>query len=265
MAKSPEHFPPVGHDDRFDAIVSKGRKIRHRRQAGFGAATSSVLAAGIALVVIFGGNNGPAKSSGQVFANEGKGANKAPVETTVAPGQMQLLVTRDGAMFNIEVSDPLMAVPTEGQSLDDVSYRTQQCVLVSLEDDAGQTVAEGFGCKQFDPAADTTPGQASESTGSGTNSGAVAVQLNPSDGLSIGCAAVAERIDPVTTEPHSMTSMFTAELPPTIATGEYNMTVEAASGFGDGCPDNPEPAGGTSGTNQVENTLAIQKKVSVSH
>lgn len=265
MAKSPEHFPPVGHEERYHAIVSKGRKIRHRRQAVFGAATSSLLAACVALVVIFGGNNGTAKSSGQIFANEGKNAIDTPVEPTVAPGEMQLIVTRDGAKFDIVVSDPLMAVPVAGQSLGDVSYRTQQCVLVTLAGDDGQTVAEGFGCKQFDPAADTASGQASEPIGSGTNAGPVAVQLSPSDGLSIGCAAVQERIDPVKTEPHDMTSTFTADVPPTIAAGEYNMTVEAVSGFGDGCPDNPEPAGGPSGTNQVERSVAVQKQVSVSH
>ncbi|MGB6056998.1 MAG: hypothetical protein WBF71_01940 [Microthrixaceae bacterium] len=265
MAKSPEHFPPVGHEERYDAIISKGRKIRHRRQAVFGAATSSVLAACVALVVIFGTNGGSAKSSGQVFANEGKNAKENPVEPTVAPGQMQLNVTRDGDTFDIELSDPLMAVPTEGQSLGDSSYRAQQCVLVTLEDGGGQTVAEGFGCKQYDPSAATSAGRTSEPPGSGVDSGAVEVQLNPRDQLSIGCAAVAERRDPVTTEPHAMTSTFRADLPATVISGEYTMTVEAVSGFGDGCPDNPEPAAGASGTNQIEKAIAVQKQVSVSH
>ncbi len=255
MAKDLQHFPPVGDDARFDAIVSKGRSIRHRRQTVFGATTGSILAACIALVVVFGGNNGPAKPK-QIFANEGKGGEAKSSTTTQVPDKMQVTVDVDGDTINVEVNDPRMPVPDDVAALGETSYRTQQCVLMTLLNGAGQSVAEGFDCQPFGPA-DTNSG-----------SGTVSVQLNVANGLAIGCAAVEERLGPVTTEPQQMISRFTAGLPD-VAPGEYKLTVEAVSGFGDGCPGNPEPGSttgpeGPSGDGQFENSVGAEKPVTVS-
>ncbi|HTO00460.1 MAG TPA: hypothetical protein VL068_07280 [Microthrixaceae bacterium] len=269
MAKTPNHFPPVGDENRYDAIVSKGRSIRHRRQAVFGAGASSVLAACIALVVIFSGGNGAAEH-GSIYANQGdKNDKPAKVDPTIAPEKMSLSVDREDNTFTINVNDPRMAVPTPGQPLDDVSYKSQQCILLSLEDGSGQVVAEGFGCNPFDPA--SQPGAQP-----GT---AVSVALNMTDGLSVGCSSVTERIDPIQSQPQPMESTFSVDLPVGLAVGDYNMTVDAVSGFGDGCPNNPESGqpgteqpgteqpgdtGATNGSdNQIENMVATEKVVTI--
>lgn len=249
MAKEIRHFPPVGSDDRFDAIVSKGRRMRHRRQALNAATTGSVVAACIALAVVFGGSNKPAKSD-QVFANEGqKNSSSTTVPQPGPPDEMRVTVSHNGDAVEVEVDDPRMPIPTDPQSIGDTSYRTQQCVLVSLVDEVGQPAAEGFDCREFP----------SEGSDPGTQTTSQSFKLSVSDGLSVGCAAAEERIDAVTTENQRVRSKFSAELPSGLPAGRYQLTVEAVSGFGDGCPDNLE-----SGFSQVENSVAVERTVTVS-
>lgn len=131
--------------------------------------------------------------------------------TTTGPFEIDLQPAEEG-LATITVHDP--ATPTLAGS------DPQHCVLVTL---AGPATVETYGCTTVD--------------GTGT----VALTLSAPGEANVGCAAVvtneasgeADTVDATTT----FVVSESAELP----AGDYDVTVAAVTGTGDGCP----PADGT--------------------
>jgi hypothetical protein len=137
-------------------------------------------------------------------------------ETTAAPGTWQVATTgpfeidlqpTEAGLASITVSDP--ATPT----LDGLD--AQHCVLVTL---AGPATVETFGCATV---GDTETVELDLST--------------PGDPL-VGCAAVETNEPPGEPIPVDATTAFLISDSSGLPAGDYDVTVVAVTGTGDGCP-----------------------------
>lgn len=232
-------YPPVGDDERFDAIVSRGRHLRRRRQLGLGAAgAGGAVAAAVLAVVVF--TALPSSGGDPVIADQDDTATTTTVTTTTTTTAAP---TTDGTTIQIDadqrpvrvvVADPVQPVATG------TDPPAHQCVVATLTDAAGAPVGEATACR--DATEPDAPVQVTL-----TPIGAGGAQIDPGGaqvdpgGAQIGCAATAERLDPVERTTVPATSTFLVGPPASLAAGTYTLTVEAVSGIGDGCPGPSSP------------------------
>jgi hypothetical protein len=232
MTERPSHsYPPVGDESRFTAIVSRGRMIRRRRQMGVGAGAGGAIAVTALAVVLVTGMSTPSEDRGVVAGRDDSTAPTTETTTTVpaAPDGITVLLDTDVVPIRVVVTDPAQPVATAEDE------PAQQCVLATLNDAGGAAVAEGWGCHT-----------GSDQVGSG---GATTVSLSPLGPTQpqIGCASTLTRSDPVERSTASVSSTFDLEPPAALASGTYELTVQAVSGIGDGCPGTAE------GSSEAEN------------
>lgn len=126
--------------------------------------------------------------------------------TTTGPFEIDLQPT-DAGLAAITVGDP--ATPT----LDDADAR--HCVLVTF---AGPATVEAFGCATLG------------------DSGTVELVLSTPGGPLIGCAAVVTNEASGEPTPVDATTKFVVPDAPGLPAGDYDITVLAVTGTGDGCP-----------------------------
>jgi len=212
--RHPHSFPPLGDPTRYDAIVSHGRSLRRRRQIGLGAGASGAVAATAMAVLLFTGS--PAGRGESIYADDNgvETTTSSTVSSTapIAPTtEMTIRVDPGAGSARIIVTDPAQPVPTA------VDEPARVCVLATISDTSGLALAEGFSCND----------------GSSTDS-AAALDIRVI-GAQVGCAAQAVRVDPIDRTTQPVTATFDAAVPAELPAGEYELTVEAVSGIGDGC------------------------------
>ncbi|CAN5580672.1 hypothetical protein BH10ACT3_BH10ACT3_20890 [soil metagenome] len=208
-----QQFPPVGDPARLDAILQHGRTLRRRRRAVLTSGAGAVVLVVVVGVLIAGGTS---SEDDNLIAGRDESAtstSESTTTTTAAPDQMTVDVSSTDAAIQVVVHDPVTPVAAPD------SDPAQQCVLLTITDGVGATIAEGFQCT---PAAeDQTP---------------VPVQLDVRlTSTAIGCAAVITRGEAVAGSVSDASSTFKAPVPDGIAPGDYQLKVTAVSGIGDGC------------------------------
>lgn len=266
MSGRVHEYPGVGSPDRFDEIVTRGSAMRRRRRflSATGAGVTGLAC--LALVVGLGMNVG-SKADRSVVADRGttssQSANAAETNNTVTshdPIPAFLSVEPSDSELTIQLNDQRTAVPADPDATLPSSLFSQQCVTVTLADKSDTTVAEGTACRQIGA--------------SFGDENAIRVELNRTDGVSVGCAAVAERLEnPLTLRFEPIGTTFVAALPADLPPGTYTATVIGVSGFGDGCDggstqveENSPP---TDKTEQIEddaqlkNSAVVQRRFTV--
>ncbi|MCB0951627.1 MAG: hypothetical protein M9922_04730 [Microthrixaceae bacterium] len=118
-----------------------------------------------------------------------------------------VLRTDPDGLVKVELDDPTTPAASGQQS--------QHCVLVTI---SGAENVETYGC--VDAGADTTD--------------SVLTLSDPSD-ASVGCAAVATREAPEAADTVAATSAFVITESTPLTPGDYEISVEATTGVGDGC------------------------------
>jgi hypothetical protein len=236
--RGPHQYPPVGDTDRLDAILRRGRFLRRRRQLGVGAGGTMAAVAVVAVLI----TAWPAGSStDSMIADEDTSTTTTTEPTTTAsttvdtpaPDGMQVTIDASGSTIHVSVVDPEQPVPLP---TDDPA---RQCVLVGVTDGDGQPVAEGWECD----AGTTAP---------------TPLQLTPAGpaDATIICPAQTTRVDPAERQTGYAESAFEVGLPAGLAPGSYELTVEAASGLGDGCAGKSIPE-------EVENEASATETIQV--
>lgn len=262
MSGRVHEYPGVGSPDRFDEIVNRGSAMRRRRRflSATGAGVTGLAC--LALVVGLGMNVG-SKADRSVVADRdtksSQSANAPDTNTPVTPHDpipAFLNVEPSDSDLTIQLNDQRTAVPADSDAMLPSSLSSQQCVTVTLSDESDATVAEGSACRQV-----------GIGVGYGDES-AVRVELNRTDGVSVGCAAVAQRLEsPLTLRFEPIGTTFVAALPADLPPGAYTATVIGVSGFGDGCnggstqvEENPPP---TDKTEQIEDDAQLKNSAVV--
>lgn len=269
MSKSIKNYPPVGSPGRLEEIMNRGAGMRRRRQL-VGATSAGVMGiACLVLVLTLGTGTKPAEHKVATSPDDAN-AQEAPDPDTSTPAIPETTIPiaeRPFVSFNvddatkelrIDVNDAEVPAPTDPLALDDLSYETQQCVLVEVTrtGDGAPFIAEAFACRTVVPG-DTTPQLQT------------VFELNDATDIAIGCPTVEERlaepIEMTTTEASTQFATSIASSPGGLPAGEYSITVTATSGTGDGCPGGdgsvtaPDAESG-----QVENTETIEGQFTVS-
>ncbi len=191
------------------------------------AAAAAVAIGVIAAVVIVSLNTGSgddaADTSGavEISSEQTTDADTADAEAESEPDTAdaaQAFEVRTTGAFeiNVEPTDAGVAAITVTDSATPTIPGTdsQHCVLVTL---AGPTTVESYGCS---PLGATEPVQLTLST--------------PGAPL-VGCAAVATRETPGEPTGTDATTNFVVAQGDALPAGDYDMTVAAVTGFGDGC------------------------------
>ncbi|MEX0768292.1 MAG: hypothetical protein WD029_07460 [Microthrixaceae bacterium] len=230
--KSLPNYPGMGDEERFEAIMNRGRSLRRarttKRASAFGGLGVVALAIGMFALVE---TSQPAQTS-QVFANTAEVELPESLSPAVGEsGALSLSIEQAAEGAKILVKDSAAAVALESDS------PAQQCVTVTVRaagsGATGVVLAEGFGCSD-----------SSLSAPAATPIALTAVE----GGVEVGCAATAVRAEPAAESYAPLSSTFTVTLPTGMAPGEVQMTVEAVSGVGDGCP------GSSEGSNESEHS-----------
>jgi len=230
MARStePRHFPrsddPVA---RFEAVVKRGRSLHRRQQVVTGTGAGGAVAASALAVGFLTGGRG----TQNVSTNSVESAavvtlpkSSAATPTITDAGGVTTTADLDGRTLNITVRDPHQPVLPGAQA----------CVTVDLTAPSGAgPVAEGVGCD-------------ARSTDGGTSEFA----LQPTNGASVGCASVAERLvrpdAPVSSEGSSAPQILVNESEP----AGPDITIEDPSILNPDTPTSSTP-GHTSATREV--------------
>lgn len=207
------HFPPPSRpDQRYDAVVARGERLRRRDRTRRALATT-----GVAVVAVL------AVSVG-VLASRSGTTDADPVArstTTTAPPTDELVVTalvEDGAV-SVDVDDG--SVPTGDASLACVHVR------VMPEGVAQAPVAAGSAC--WYPADGDAVTTTSMWLTNGTDVSCSATEVHPDDMAPV----------PATSGPLQHSFRFT--LPAGMASGSYVAEAVGVTGVGDGCPtSNPD-------------------------
>ncbi len=215
---STEHFPPPSRpEQRYDAVVARGERLRRRDRtrralATTGVAAVAVLAIGIGVLAARGG--------GTTDADPVAPDTTTTTTTTTTPTVAQVT---DGLVTTALVEDGALSVDIDDGSVPS-SDATLACVHVRVQPEgAGQLpVAVGSACwSSIDGDA------ATESS------------LVPANGVEVGCAVAVLRPEdaapiPAATGPLHRSFRFT--LPADLASGTYVAEITGVTGIGDGCP-----------------------------
>lgn len=243
-----------------------------------GASSAGIMGVA-ALVLVMTLGRGPAPTTHQVATSPDDGTTQETPETpdtrathtqntTTEPQYVPLSVDVDEATRQIKVflDDPSTPSPADPSVVADSSFKTQQCVLVSVTQVDGPTTDSGpdrtfeaHACREITFGDPNPPFQ---------------TLMEPTDAtdVSIGCAAVEERFDdPIEMTTVSAATEFVAPLEAFgITSGDYEVTVTGISGFGDGCPagDPPDPAdpdgdGSDPDSPQRENVETLSKRFTI--
>lgn len=140
-------------------------------------------------------------------SNQGADEDTASWQVTTTGAFDIELRPADAALASVTVSDPATPAVGDGES--------QHCVLVTL---AGPATVESYGCAQL----------------AGTETVELVLSA-PGDPL-VGCAAVQTRDEPVDTTTIDAASDFWISEGSELPAGDYDLTVVAITGTGDGCP-----------------------------
>lgn len=280
MSRELRNYPPVGSADRLDEIMQRGAGMRRRRRV-LGASSAGIMGVA-ALVVVVTLGRGPAPTTHEVATSPDDGTTQEAPETqepnhtpetrgttdTTDPRHEPLSVDIDEVTNQIKVflDDPWTPSPTDPTVVADSSFRTQQCVLVSVTHVDGATTDSGpartfeaHACREITFEDPNPPFQ---------------TLMEPTDAtdVSIGCAAVEERFeDPIEMTTVSAATEFVAPLDAFgIISGDYEVTVTGISGFGDGCPDgdpldpaDPDGDGSDPDSPQRENIETLSKRFTI--
>lgn len=267
MSKGLKKYPQVGSPDRFDAIIAQGTSMRRRRRVLGATGTGVTVAACVAIVIAVSGSPGPKKQS--ITANQ----PDAPVTTathTTVPTESDhvndefMTITGGGRSFVVTIDDPATRLV---QTSDETSFASQQCVTVTMSTMSGAPIAEGNTCRPLEVLGTLLNGEVDVAD--------TAVDLRPTDGVSVGCAAVDERLpESLSMQQIRARTRFTVSVPATVDPGEYKVEVFGVSGFGDGCATQaeldgqPGPADSTATTvvddsSQLENTAVARQTVTI--
>lgn len=271
MSNTSRKYPEVGSEDRFDAIVSRGTSLRRRRQLLGATGTGVTAAACVAIIVAVSGSPGTTKQS--VTANQPNAPEPTTAPTTAAPtvtppttgprSDEFMTIDRTGRTLTIAINDPATRLV---QTQQDTSFRSQQCVTVTMSTAGGTPVAEGHGCRSLESLFDS-PAEAEVVV-------QTSVDLHRTDGVSVGCATIDERMpETITVQPTRAQTDFVVRVPKTIDPGEYMLEVFGVSGFGDGCATEAELDAGSEpsatatttadDSSQLENSALIRQSITI--
>lgn len=229
------HFPPPSRpEDRFDAVLDRGRLIRRRDRMR--KALVTVGTAVVVLLVIGIGVIGATRGGDRTVDPVGPSTSD-PTATSVPSTEMRISVQVDDGAVEVDVDDPRAAA----------GDATDACVLVRLQPDAHSEIATAEAYVCWNPAAGDAP----------TVAPLVRVQAE------VGCATAIER-DPAeeasgpttsSTSPPMTTDelhhSFRFPLPSGLDAGTYVAEVVGATGPGEPCPTAELPPGAHRATASV--------------
>lgn len=203
--------PPSRPEQRYDAVVARGERLRRRERNRRVLATSGVAAVAVLAIGI------------GVLATRGGASDVDPVASTTTTTTSTTAPVSEVLVVTASVEDDTIAVDVDDSSVP-TGDLTLACVHVRLQPEGPAQMAVATGSACWYP----TDGD-----------GVIDAPLLPSNGVDVGCSVSVAHPDdaappPTGTGPLNRSFRFT--LPADLPTGSYIAEVTGVTGIGDGCP-----------------------------